>query len=242
MWVGLPVSTVLLLLVTPMLGTKRWESLMIGEGGVIEVATVVALLPACALAGWCLLQRRHLPHTTGIILAIGGLAALYFAGEEANWGQFLFAFDAPQALAAMNREKNELNLHKITDPAGRFIFNTGPRTLATLVCVVFGVVLPLIGLVSARSPCDRRSAAYWLLANYRITPVCLLAVFATLPQKFLRPASPDGAVGYVYMVLVKPAGEVKEFAIAAAILMYYLSIHLRLKALREAETGHGRTE
>ncbi|MEE2565256.1 hypothetical protein [Hyphobacterium marinum] len=74
---------------------------------------VVVLLAGCAVlfgvtgsreAGW-----NRLP------FAAAAAACLVIAGEELSWGQWIFHWDTPDALAAVNLQ-NETNAHNLVDP------------------------------------------------------------------------------------------------------------------------------
>jgi uncharacterized membrane protein len=83
------------------------------EDHVIENATAIALL----LAGVLLIRagihispqniRRYSP-----LLLIVGLIFIIGAGEEISWGQRIFNWETPEALAELN-DQNETNLHNI---------------------------------------------------------------------------------------------------------------------------------
>ncbi|HSB00247.1 MAG TPA: hypothetical protein VLE49_06325 [Anaerolineales bacterium] len=76
-----------------------------------------------------------------------GLALLFFfgAGEEISWGQRIFGFKTPDALAQVNKQ-DELNLHNLTVMEDSKLF-TADR-LFDVFWFLFGVVTPAIALLS----------------------------------------------------------------------------------------------
>lgn len=80
------------------------------EGRLIENLTAAGQLCAGFLlfaSAW--LERRILPRS---IYILGGILMLFFAGEEVSWGQHIFGFATPNALAGINYQ-NEFNVHNI---------------------------------------------------------------------------------------------------------------------------------
>ena len=115
-----------------------------------------------------------------------GLALLFFfgAGEEISWGQRIFGFKTPQALAQVNKQ-DELNLHNLTVMENSKIF-TADR-MFDFFWFLFGVLTPAIALLS---PAFKRFAGkfipivYWgisflFLYNY---------LWAKLAKTFFRTA------------------------------------------------------
>lgn len=74
---------------------------------------VVVLLAGCAIlfgvTGWRESGWNRLP------FALAAAACVVIAGEELSWGQWIFHWDTPEALAAVNLQ-NETNAHNLVDP------------------------------------------------------------------------------------------------------------------------------
>ena len=80
------------------------------EGRVVENLTAVWQLGAgvvLLVVAW--LERDRLPR---VIYIVGGVLMLFFAGEELSWGQQIWGFATPDALADINYQ-NEFNVHNI---------------------------------------------------------------------------------------------------------------------------------
>ena len=199
-------------------------------GGPIELLTIVVLVPAL-LAGLSMLRHReHLPHrflAPWIVLCT--LAAAYFAGEEASWGQWWFGWETPAAWAQWNRQ-GETNLHNLHPLLGRH-----PRTLVEIAMLLGGVVMPL---VHRRRPPDPASLGSWLWPTF----MCLPTAALTQVVRGFRPLSQALDAGWLH-----PAGssEVRELLTAWFVLLYLLSLRRRLAAARRTGssqplTGHPR--
>lgn len=102
-----------------------------GELGFTELATVVLLLPAVGMAARACLRATD-PLLRGWF-ALMALGCLYFAGEEASWGQHLLQWQTPEAIAALN-DQAETNLHNMSSWADQ-----KPRLLLELWIVIGGL-------------------------------------------------------------------------------------------------------
>ena len=91
-----------------------------------------------------------------------GLALLFFfgAGEEISWGQRIFGFKTPQALAQVNKQ-DELNLHNLTVMENSKFF-TADR-MFDVFWFLFGVLIPAIALVA---PAFKRFAGKFMPIVY----------------------------------------------------------------------------
>jgi len=243
LWLGLPLATIAARLLLACLPEERWEPLMGGETGLIENATVVFLLPAVVFGVLVFLLRRELPRGVGWWMLLIGLAALFFAGEECSWGQVYFGWDTPEAIAKIN-DQNESNLHRIWA-----IFNNVPRQMLRAGIILGGIVLPLapffvpkaisrpawLGRLNQKSlrliaiGRDPRRSLYWLVPNYRLVPVSILAVGMRLAHDIVEHVGVEPARGtFLDQAFFRDSGEFMEFYFALAILFYLLSVYLRM--------------
>ncbi len=105
---------------------------------VLELAVGAVLIVAIILGAMTILNPQAREHRHLIPWLIAWCLGLtYFAGEDLNWGQYIFGWDTPEALAAINKE-NETNLHNI-DP----IFNQRPRQVVQLWVLIAGVLVAM---------------------------------------------------------------------------------------------------
>ena len=76
--------------------------------GTVEILTFAAfLLGGVVLFAAALATRRPLPRCAYVL---GGIALLFFAGEESSWGQHIIGFATPNFLVDLNIQR-EFNIH-----------------------------------------------------------------------------------------------------------------------------------
>ncbi len=80
--------------------------------GVSEFGVVAGLLLSCGLLVYLAIREDSWGRWP---LALAAVACFAIAGEELSWGQWIFHWDTPQALAEVNLQ-NETNLHNLVDP------------------------------------------------------------------------------------------------------------------------------
>jgi hypothetical protein len=212
-------STSLALLVAMPLGAalvpERFAALLAkdsadGATGLVEHLTVAVLLAGLSAGAWALLARRvtHAPARAWLLLWL--LAVLYFAGEEASWGQWYFGWETPAALAELN-DQGEANLHNTSS-----WLDQKPRALVELFVLLAGVVAPL-----ARRAGWRRGAAAdaprwdeWVTAPDALLP-------AALPFVLVRVA------GWVPGTGALGDSELRELALAWFLAWYLASFAVR---------------
>jgi hypothetical protein len=229
-----PLASLAAGLLTPLLGPSTWEAVMLGEFGFLEQATVVFL--AAVLVFWVLIlrRRRSLPVRVRWVVVLGGVAAIYFLGEETSWGQHYLGFRTPPAIAEIN-EQGEFNIHNL-EFGWANLFNNLPRQLMLAGCLIGGVVLPLALRPRVRRIQNPRSFWFWVLPTRRLVPICVLAVLSTVPEHSLDAWCRVADGTYLWMAFVKPGGEFKEYCYAFVMLLYFWSIWRRL--LRPARSVH----
>ena len=243
LWLGVPLASLAILWTSPLLGHETWDLLIANEIGFLEIGTVVMLLPAVVLSLLVFRRRRMLPRGVGWLVLLGGLAALYFAGEEISWGQTYFHWKTPQGMSELNKQ-HETNLHNLELlKYGPWVdllddvLNNIPRQLMLIMCLVGGVILPLALRRRLAAPEARRSFWHWALPTWRLVPPALLALGSTMPEKLynaLIKHNPDATKwprdSYAFLAFIDPAGEYKEFCYALVILVYMVSIYRRAKS------------
>ncbi len=198
----------------------RW---LRGEKGLVEVLTVLFLVAAVLQAAqlFRLRERVAWPHF-GKFAALMAAGCIFFAGEEASWGQHWLGFAPPEAIAARN-DQGEFNLHN--DPLLETVLDQLPRNLLTLAALVGGVLVPLVLRRKARADFESDSPWAWIWPTSVALPSALLAVTITLPEKLFE--TTRGEVPYWLEI---SAGETKEFCIALFLWVYLASLRGRLAA------------
>ena len=116
--------------------TPIYDFLTMGEGAVELLTFASFLLAGIAVVVAALATRRLLPRCAYIL---GGIALLFFAGEESSWGQHIIGFATPNFLVDLNLQ-GEFNIHNIKavyDVAGHSEQATVPFALCLAACVAF---------------------------------------------------------------------------------------------------------
>jgi len=229
-WLGLPLASLALCWLTPLLGRRQWHALMMGERGCLETGTFLWLLAALVVVGLVLRRPRGLPQTMIVLLVLFAIGLVYFAGEEISWGQHLLGFQTPTPLARINYQ-NEFNLHNIK--GAREYLNMMPKRLIVYAVAAGAVILPLLLARWRHHPRYRSGLWDWLIPTWRLVPVSIVALLATVPHNLIIRCRPDWLDGpYVLMALIWPAEEFKEYTIALLFLLYAVSILVRRRAAR----------
>lgn len=189
-----------------------------GGAGLFEHLTVIVLVPG-VLAGLYTFRnyRDRLPNRfLGYWVLAWSLACIYFAGEEASWGQWYFGWKTPDALLGLN-DQGETNLHNMSP-----LLDQMPRLLVQLFVVVGGFLVPLWRIIGNRRPTMQHRVALTLDA-WIFAPTALLSAGALFVATKLAKWSPHHAFNNL------GNGELREFIIAWFLMWYLLSYAVRLK-------------
>jgi hypothetical protein len=226
-WLGLPVASVAVRLLAPLLlDRESCERFLTNEFGFLELGTAALLAPAVVLSALLLRYRDRLPRGALVVLLAGGACALYFLGEEISWGQQLLALGGTVDIEALSREEQfALHTH---DELGN-VFNNLPRQTMLVLCIVGGVVLPIVLRRKLSRPGVEGSFWYWVIPTWRLAPAALLAVVSTVPEKVLDAWWPQAEGSYLDLGFVEAGGEFKEYCYAMVMLLYFMSVHARLR-------------
>ncbi|WP_207061552.1 hypothetical protein [Motiliproteus sp. SC1-56] len=221
LWLGLPIAIIAAQIGAKAAGEEVYHKWMRGELGVTETLTVVFLVFAVYYAIRCFTLREHVrANLFGTFTLIMALGCLYFAGEEASWGQHWLGYATPEAIAQRN-EQGEFNLHN--DPVLEGLLDNLPRALLTLAAFVGGILAPL--LWARNKPADFSSSSIfgWIWPTRICIPTSLVAVFVTLPSKAVE------ATGAQMPYLLDIAkGETKEFCLALFLMLYLMNLYRQL--------------
>jgi len=221
-WAGIPAGMLLLTFYAYFTSAELMALLLRRDehpdgGGIAENGTVLILLPGIA-AGIAVLRhyRDQLPLWLAGWLLGCILACVYFAGEEASWGQHYFRWAAPETLQGLN-DQNETNLHNI----GTW-FDQKPRTLVELWVVVAGLFLPLWSRIRKRAPFGGNEWREWFWP----TSVGILTAAIFLCTQIVGKAS---KIYDLHALRSLGSNELREFYIAMFLSSYLLSIWYRLR-------------
>ncbi len=114
--------------------------------GIIEHLTVIVLIPGILAGLYAFIKYRNSmkPWWTAYWLLLWTMAGIYFAGEEASWGQWYFGWETPELFYAIN-DQEETNLHNVST-----WFDQKPRTLVELWIFITGLIMPLSNIIRSR--------------------------------------------------------------------------------------------
>ena len=220
LWLYFPPLILLVQFGAKLAGHDTYRALVRSELGLVELGTVAMLLVALGTAVRLFLARKRLPVAwLGTWMGLFSLGALYFAGEEASWGQHYFGWGTPEALAAVNAQA-ETNIHNIHGA-----FDQLPRNLLTLGVIVGGIVLPIARRRKYGAWVEAPGAQRWLLPTVVCLPTAVLATVVSIPEKLFEAADAE----VPNLIEISP-GETKEYYFALFLMLYVLSLARRVRA------------
>ena len=188
------------------------DRMLKGEAGIIENATVLFLVAAI---GFCvssiaLASRQGLSSLLKAWLVLMILGSAYFALEEISYGQHMFGWGTSETWKELN-DQDETNLHNV-----HALFDQVPRAILTLGILVGGVLLPLYRHFRGIRLDEKSARFYWQWPTLDCVTIGLLVIL-------IRPLLSLVDVEFIN------TGETKENLFALFILLYCVSIRLRLK-------------
>lgn len=182
-----------------------------GEFGIVENATVVFLFIAIGVcvSSMMLTGRLRIGGYLKAWLVLLILGSTYFALEEISYGQHLFGWDAGEIMQQMN-DQQETNLHNVHS-----IFDQVPRAILTLCILIGSIIMPLYRKFRNLT-LDETNPLYWQWPTADCLTIGLLVIL-------IRPVMTLHDFEFIN------PGETKESLFALFILLYCISIQLRLK-------------
>ena len=140
------------------------------ENGIIELGTVLILLPA-VIFGFLIISLRDFFYSKIIIIWFLSLtlACIYFAGEEISWGQHFFSWNTPDYIKGIN-DQEETNIHNISS-----WFDQKPRLILELFVLIGGLIIPLITYFYGRNY-KINECKYWIYPSYQLIPISILVI------------------------------------------------------------------
>ncbi len=187
-----------------------------GEGGWYENLTVFILFPAMYFAARLFLARGDLPvKWLGYWFGLLGLACLYFAGEEASWGQHWFGWDTPEWMGEVN-DQNETNFHNMSS-----WLDQKPRLIVELSAIIGGVIFPLYrrykGIVLKAGSWQNLFWPGWV-----VMPVALVIGVIKLPDRIFKAEN----IPFPFNIRVS---ETQELYVALGFAIYLAAAWIRHK-------------
>ena len=226
LWLAFPPLMLALAVLCRAAGSEVFERWMRTETGVIELGTIAVLLVAVAAGAALALRRRPFPRPwMRPFLVLATLGCLFFAGEEASWGQHVFEWSTPETWARAN-DQQETNLHNLTGIGA--LLDQLPRNLLTLAAgvAVAGPLFMRRRRSRGSSRQRRERGLHWLLPTFVCLPSAALALLVGVPDKVYE---------VIHDVRSAPewmdirSGELKEYYLGLFLMLYVLSLHARLR-------------
>jgi len=199
--------------------TTGVESWFRDEHGIVENLTVLLLVGAlfCTLS---VIVRfgKSLDPEFRFFLVVYCLGCIYFAGEEASWGQHWFGWETGEFFLKINSQQ-ETNFHNTVIWLDRI-----PKGIVSFLIFVGGVVIPILYLCKSWK-IDYQRRFWWIYPTLICTPTAIFASVTTWPSKIERYSG--------WNFYFSQAQETKELYIAYFILLFIVSLILRLPLSRQ---------
>lgn len=212
---GLVVFHFLIRIISPEFAGAQLE----GESGLSENGTVVLLIIALFVVGYIFKNRRYLPHG-GLIYwyLLLGFGVLFFAGEEASWGQHWFGWETPDGMKALN-DQEETNLHNMSS-----WLDQKPRTLIEIGAIVGGIFYPLYRRFRSKEFLEFSwQAFFW--PSWVCLPISLAIGLIKVPDRVI-------GIQNLPELFNMNVSEIQEGFVALGFLIYFLSVAVRLYRLK----------
>lgn len=213
LWLGLPLAATAGLIALAQAAPGFYRAYMTPETGILELLHVVepafgAVLAAGLLVHPTVRARGWLTAWLGAAL----VGCIYVAGEEASWGQHLFAWTTPESWQPLN-DQGETNLHNVSS-----WFDQKPRAMLELAVIVGGIALPVVRRQGRFLGAGRLA---YLVPPLICTPVAVMAELVRLDEAGAWLAgSPSG--------LFYRGSEVQELFFYYFVVLYLLTLRRRI--------------
>lgn len=189
------------------------ESWFRHELGIVESLTVIFLV----IAIFCTVNMivrfgKSLDPLLRVFLVFYLMGCIYFAGEEASWGQHWFGWETGEYFQDINTQ-GETNFHNTSVWLDRI-----PKGTVSLLIFIGGIVIPLLFRYKSWK-IDYQSRWWWLWPTLVCTPTAIFATITTWPSKIERFSG--------WNFYFAQAQETKEFYIAYFFLLFIVSLTIR---------------
>jgi hypothetical protein len=192
------------------------------EYGIVEWLTPAMLLPGVVCGALALKHWQRLPNFPARLwILLVTLGALYMAGEEISWGQWIFMWDTPEAMLEIN-DQHETNLHNTSS-----WMDQKPRLLLEL-WALFGALRAWY-LAAMGKQDDAGKTAFWFWPTRPLAWTGLLSALAMMPERMvdwwnIPPPFPFDI----------DAPETQELVLAVFLTLFLASAWVRLRSLERS--------
>lgn len=202
----------------------------VGEGSFAELATVGFLIFGIIVgfkALFMVFKQEFNPLIKAYVIILT-LGCIYFAGEDASWGQHLGHWKTPQTWAKQN-DHNETNLHNLTNGLEPYFFEKLPKTGGICFAFLIGAILPLYFIARGKKLKLKKSLGFVGFAKEFCIPVSLCVGFITVTELVLK------IMHFPYYPDRKPFHEATECLVGLFLLIYLVSVYSRLKESNKSD-------
>jgi len=228
-WFIFPILITLIFFIVKFLNINLFIAYFIGEKGIIENGTFLFLFFAIITAFSVLnkLKKKINLKTLFFFIIFFLIGLIYFTGEEISWGQQWFNWETNNFFKKIN-DQHETNFHNISS-----WFDQKPRFLLTFFVIFGGIFCPFF---NKKNFLNSKKLTTWIYPTIYCFPTSLICLFYYLldnSYKFLCYGTPgiDIKCKYIPNLLYFRTSEILELYISFFLLIYILSINLRLKKI-----------
>jgi len=216
LWLWFPVLFLVFIVLAALYDFKLAQNMVARENNLVELGTVILLIPAIVIGFRSYKLRRLLPESwLGVWVLLTALACLYFAGEEISWGQQLFKWETPESINTIN-DQNETNLHNTSS-----WLDQKPRLLLEICVLIGGIVLP-VWRYCRKIDYSPKHWQYWFWPVAVCFPAAVLTILVKLPERL------KDFFDYLLFENNLRYSELQEFYFALFLFLYIYSIYKRL--------------
>ena len=229
LWFIFPILITLIFFIVKFLNINLFITYFIGEKGIIENGTFLFLFFAIITTFSVLnkLKKKKNLKTLFFFIIFFLIGLIYFTGEEISWGQQWFNWETNNFFKKIN-DQSETNFHNISS-----WFDQKPRFLLTFFVIFGGIFCPFF---NKKNFLNSKKLTVWIYPTIYCFPTSLICLFYYLldnSYKFLCHGTPgiDIKCKYIPNLLYFRTSEILELYISFFLLIYILSINLRLKKI-----------
>ena len=228
-WFIFPILITLIFFIVKFLNINLFIAYFIGEKGIIENGTFLFLFFAIITAFSVLnkLKKKINLKTLFFFIIFFLIGLIYFTGEEISWGQQWFKWETNNFFKIIN-DQSETNFHNISS-----WLDQKPRFLLIFFVIFGGIFCPFL---NKKNILNSKKLTAWIYPTIYCFPTSLICLFYYLldnSYKFLCHGTPgiDIKCKYIPNLLYFRTSEILELYISFFLLIYILSINLRLKKI-----------
>jgi len=230
-WLGIPAFIFIVPFIVRIIDGDLYESLIHGELGLFEIATVIFLAIAI-IVGLILFLKKEFDLKFRLWILFVVTACIYFLGEEISWGQHYINWTTPDIFerhGLLDNRQHETNFHNNRNESLRMIFEDIPKLGIKITIAVIGFLGPILHSVLKL---NKTNVLYWFLGTIVCLPAGILAFTITFPERIIFKEAYERADRLKLPKKQYPrvhSNESKECIFALFLMLYVGSIYRRSK-------------